>query len=110
MTMATVAKRKKKLVLSREVKAFAKKRGLTPYLPKIVDVLRDLFADARRWTVEVHIDPEIANLSWLLFKVEVPWKTGEQAMQAYRAWNRAMEAVCPKPLMMEVTLLIRRVP
>jgi hypothetical protein len=108
--MATVAKRKKKLVLSREVKAFAKERGLTPYLPKIMDVLRELFADARCWKVKVHIDPEIADLRWLLLEVEVPWKTGEQAMQAYRAWNRATEAVCPKPLMMEVTLLIRRVP
>jgi len=108
--MATVAKRKNKLVLSREVKAFAKERGLTPYLPKIIDVLRELFADATKLHVEVHHDPEIAGLSWLLFEVEVPWETTEQAMKAYKAWNRATEAVCPKPLMMEVTLLIRRTP
>ncbi|GEM_PF-6246127 len=108
--MATVAKRKKKLVLSREVMAFAKERGLTPYLPKLVDILHDLFADATRLSVEVHHDPEIANLSWLLFEVDVPWPTTEQAMQANTAWYRATEVVCPKPLLMEFVLLIRRRP
>ena len=108
--MATVAKRTKKLVLTKEVKAFAKERGLTPYLPKIIDVLLALFAEATSLSVEVHHDPEIANLSWLLFEVDVPWKTSEEAMQAYKAWYRATDAVCPKPLLMEFSLLIRRRP
>jgi hypothetical protein len=108
--MATVTKRKKKLRLSREVKAFAKERGLTPYLPAIIDVTHNLFADATRMTVEVHHDPEIANLSSLLFEIEVPWKTSVQAMQGYSAWHRATSAVCPRPLLTEIILLIRRRP
>ncbi|MCI0681253.1 MAG: hypothetical protein L0Y71_04045 [Gemmataceae bacterium] len=108
--MPTVAKRKKRLILSREVKAFAKERGLTPYLPKLVEVLHSICADATRMGAEVHHDPEIAGLSWLLFEVEVPWKTSAQAMQANKAWYRATAEACPKPLLMEFTLLIRRRP
>lgn len=106
--MATVVKRKKKLALSPEVKAFAKERGLTAYLPKIMDLLHELFSDATKLNVAVHHDPEIADLSWLLFEVEVPWKTTEQILQGERDWNRATAAVCPKPLLMEFVLLLRR--
>ena len=106
--MATVAKRKKKLVLSREVKAFAKERRLTPHLPKIIEVLHELFGDATKVNVAVHHDPEIADLSWLLFEVQVPWKTTEQILQGERDWNRATAAVCPKPLLTEFVLLLRR--
>ena len=60
--MAVTAKRKRKLVLSKEVKAFAKERGLTPYLPAILEVLQRVFADATKMSAEIHEDPEVENL------------------------------------------------
>ena len=108
--MATVAKRKKKLVLSREVKAFAKERGLTPYLPRIVDVLQDIFADAAGTRVEVHQDPEVAELRWLLFGVEVPWETSNQALHAKHQWYDSLHEFCPASVREEVILMVRRRP
>ena len=106
--MATVAKRKKKLMLSREVKAFAKERGLTPYLSAIVEVFHRVFKDAKKMSVEV--DPEIANLHHLLFRAVVPWRTFEEAYAARIAWHRGTEAVCPKQLLTDLRLSIDRRP
>lgn len=108
--MATVAKRKKKLVLSREVKAFAKERGLTPYLPAIVEVFHRVFKDATKMSVEVDYDPEIANLHHLLFYAVVRWPDSEQAHAARQAWYDGTAAVCPRPLLTDLRLSIDRGP
>ncbi len=108
--MATLAKRQPKVTLSREVKAFARERGLMPHLPAILDVLCRVFSDANRIVAEVHEDPEIADLRWLLFEVEVPWKNSKRALQAREEWHDALAALCPAPLLNEMILLVRRRP
>lgn len=108
--MAAIAKRKQKLVLSREVKAFAQEHGLTPYLPAIVDVFLRIFKDAKKMSVEVDDDPEIAGLRHLLFAVQVPWRTFEHADAARTAWYRGTDAVCPKQLLTDLRLSIDRRP
>jgi hypothetical protein len=95
--MATVAKRKKKLVLSREVKAFAKERGLEPYLPAILEILHRVFADAKKITAQIDDDPEEAGLRDILFEAVVPW-TKEQWRAGMKAWYRETAAACPAPL------------
>lgn len=108
--MAAIAKRKQKLVLSREVKAFAQERGLTPYLPAIVDVFLRIFKDAKKVSVEVDFDPEIANLRHLAFTAVVRWRTFNQSEIAWRAWHDGTAAVCPKPLLTDLRLWIERRP
>src|SRR5262245_52059182 len=105
MTMATVAKRKKKLVLSREVKAFAKERGLTPYLPAILDVLHQVFTDATRMSAEIHEDPEVENLRWIVFDVQVPC-TLAQLNALTDQWYRESAAACPPTLYGEFGLCV----
>ncbi|MCI0684828.1 MAG: hypothetical protein L0Y71_22250 [Gemmataceae bacterium] len=106
--MATVAKRKKKLVLSREVKAFAKERGLAPYLPGILDVLHRVFADATKMSAEVHEDPEVENLRWIVFDVEVPC-TLDRLNELTDDWYRSTPTVCPMTLHGEFGLGAHRV-
>jgi len=107
--MATVAKRTKKLVLTKEVKAFAKERGLEPYLPAILDVLQRVFADANRMKVGLHEDPEAADLRWILFEVEVPWSK-EQWRAGMKAWYRESAAACPSPNLCMISVIAYRRP
>lgn len=108
--MATVAKRKKKLVLSREVKAFAKERGLTPYLPDIVEVFQRIFKDATKVSVEVDYDLEVANLRHLLFRAVVAWHESMPAHAARQAWYDGTAAVCPQRLLTDLRLAIDQRP
>ena len=106
--MATVAKRRKKLALSREVKAFAKERGLTPCLPAILDVLDRVFSDATRMSAEIHEDPEVENLRWIVFDVEVPC-TLNRLNELTDRWYRESAKACPSALYGEFGLAVHRV-
>jgi hypothetical protein len=96
------------LTMPPEVQVFARKRGLEPYLPGIVEVFLRIFDEGRKRSVMVHHDPEVEGLSWLLFEVEVPWPTFEQARQADIEWYQETAALCPAPLLCEFSLIIRR--
>ncbi len=99
-----------RLVLSPEVEAFAKERGLAPYLPALAETLQRVFAEARCLKAEIEEDPEIANLRHLLFSAEVPWPTYEQARLARNLWYQETADVCPAPLLCEFRLHIDRRP
>jgi hypothetical protein len=107
--MQTAVPHLAKLTLPTAVEAFARERGLAPYLPAIVEIVHRLFADAIRVDVEVHEDPEIADLRSILFEVEVHWSK-EQWRHAMNAWYRETGAVCPRPLLTEFNLITYRRP
>src|SRR4051794_27718912 len=96
------------LEVSPEVHRYVRARGLEPYFAALVAILRRLFADATRFDVEVHHDPEIEGLSWLLFEVEVPWDSFEQVRTALDVWYRDTAALCPAPLITTFTLSVWR--
>jgi hypothetical protein len=96
------------LTMPLEVQVFARERGLEPYLPGIVEVFLRIFAEARKRSVVVHHDPEVEGLRWILFEVEVPWATFEQARQADIEWYQETAALCPAPLLCDFSLIIRR--
>lgn len=108
--MATIAKRKKRLALSREVKAFAKERGLEPYLPAIVGVFHRIFKDATKASVAVDYDPEEANLRHLLFRAVIAWQESTPAHAARQAWYDGTAAVCPQRLLTDLRLAIDQRP
>jgi hypothetical protein len=107
--MPTAATKPARLTIPTEVRAFAEKRGLVPYLPGIVEVLHRTFADAMRMTVDVQEDPEEAGLRTLIFEVEVPWSQ-EQWRTGMKAWRRETAAVCPASLLTEFSLITYRRP
>lgn len=96
------------LEVSPEVHRYVRERELEPYFPALVAILRRLFADATRFDVEVHHDPEIEGLSWLLFEVEVPWDSFEQVQTALDIWHRETFALCPATLITAFTLSVWR--
>jgi hypothetical protein len=108
--MPSTAAKPVRLTIPAEVHAFAQERGLGPHLPGIFEVLHRVFADATRIRVELHQDPEIPDLRWILFEPEVPWETSEESLQATAAWHDGTGAVCPKPLLSEFALVVRRRP
>jgi len=74
----------------------------------MVEVFLRIFGEARKRSVVVHLDPEVEGLSWILFEVEVPWTTFEQARQADLEWYQETAALCPAPLLCNFSLIIRR--
>lgn len=108
--MSTFVARKKKLVLSREVMAFANERGLTPYLPAVVRVFQRVFMDAKKLSVEVDYDPDVAGLRHLLFRAVVAWPESEPAHAARQAWYDGTAAACPQQLLTDIRLSIDQRP
>lgn len=107
--MPTAATKPARLTIPPEARAFADERGLTPYLPGVLDVLHRVFGDATRMTVEVHEDPEEAGLRSLIFEVDVPWSQ-EQWRTGMKAWRRETAALCPAALLTEFSLITYRRP
>ena len=98
-----------KLVIPPEVWIFSRERQIDQYLDRVVALLHRIFADARRLSVEIHDDPEIADLRSLLFDVEVPWPSFAQAQEAYRAWHDGLFATIPLQHLCDIALIIHRV-
>ena len=106
MSAITIAP--KKLVLPPDVQAFAHERGLAPYLLGILNVLHRVFADATRMTAEIHEDPEVENLRWIVFDVEVPC-TLDRLNELTDDWYRSTPNACPTTLFGEFGLAAHRV-
>lgn len=99
-----------RLSLSAEVRDFALKFGLLPYLPALAEITEQVFAEARVLTAEVHDDPDVAGLRWVIFRAEVPWAEPDQVRSARDAWYARTAATCPPPVLAHVGLDIDRRP
>lgn len=81
-----------------------------PYLSALGEVTEQVFAGARRLTVEVHADPDVPALRWLIFRAEVPWTDPAPARAARDEWYARTAAVCPGPILTNVGLDLDRRP
>lgn len=102
--MSSTSKTASRLIIPPEVTADAERRGLGPYLPALVETLERIFADASKMEAEVHEDSEIADLSWILFRVEGPWATFEDENILRNQWLEETAAICPGPMLTEFSL------
>jgi hypothetical protein len=93
------------LQIPADVQAFADQRGLGPYLPSLTESLLRLFADATV-SVELHHDPEVESLSWILFETETSGWTVEEVRQAEKAWRFCLNTTCPASLSPLVSLVV----
>jgi hypothetical protein len=96
--------------VSREVRKFAQERGLTGYLPGLIELFDRVFADAIQVAIAVDEDPEIAGLRHLTFRAVVPWSTFEQAEAARDAWYAGTAGACPPESLPILRLQIDRRP
>lgn len=102
--MAATTKTPAPLTVSPEVLDDARRRGLDQCMSQLVEVAQRVFAEAKSITVDVELDPEIADLSWIVFTVEGPFAAFEQQRRLRQQWYDETAAVCPKHLLGELAL------
>src|SRR5260370_23292309 len=77
-----------------EVCAFAAEQGVQADLPAVVDMTRRLFSEAAI-SLELDIDPEIANDRHIAVLVKGVNLTVDQGMEASQEWHRGLFHCCP---------------
>jgi hypothetical protein len=85
-------------VVAPEVQAFAEEQGVTAYLPAVLELTQRVFPTAHRVELGVQLDPEIANLRFLIIDVFVTLSVS-QALAGYQHWNDGLREFCPGPLL-----------
>jgi hypothetical protein len=85
------------VALPPEVSAFAEEQGVGAYLLGVLELTRRVFPDARRFTVLVEDDPEIAGDRHIVFELDVPL-TIPQSLAAEWCWSEELFRLCPAPL------------
>lgn len=83
-------------LVSPEVLAFARERGVEKYLPKLIEWARQVYPIATRFDVFTEDDPEIAE-RYIVFELDTPL-TVEQSLEADRRWGDGVFRICPAPL------------
>ena len=79
-----------------EVIAFARERGVEQYLPRLIELTRQVYPGATRFEVFTEDDPEIANDRHIVFELDAPL-TVEQALEADRRWGEGWLRIEPYP-------------
>jgi hypothetical protein len=79
-----------------EVLAFAREQGVEQYLPRLIELARQVYPTATRFEVFTEDDPEIANDRHIVFELDVPL-TVEEALEADRRWGEGWLRIEPYP-------------
>ena len=93
MTVTTVPN----VSMSSEVDSLAEQLGVRAELPAVMAMTRQIFPGSRA-SVEVEIDPEIANYVNLVIVVRLPPQKIEASVAAYQRWHRELPETCPASL------------
>jgi hypothetical protein len=83
--------------MSPEVDSLAEQLGVRAELPAIMAMTRHVFPDGEV-SMEVEIDPEIANYVKLAIVVQLPPQEIEASVAAYQRWHRELRETCPAGL------------
>ena len=78
-----------------EVHAFAAESGVAPYLPAVLELTPRVFPTARRFTVLVEDDPEIANDRHIALEVEPPTTSVPELFAGRQQWVTEIFRHCP---------------
>ena len=82
---------------SSDVDSLAEQLGVSAELPAVIAMTRHVFP-AGRVSVEIEIDPEIANYVKLTIVVRLPPPDIEASVAAYQRWHRELRETCPAGL------------
>lgn len=83
--------------LSAEVMQLAMKLNVTAYLPRVLEMTRDVFHDVRL-EVEEEVDPEIADEVCLAIVVRNTIDDAHELVQVSSVWHRRLYDCCPPHL------------
>lgn len=81
-----------------DVIQYARAQGVEQFLLPHLEMTKRHFPSARRIRVILEEDPEIANLSYIVFWVEAEGLQPSQAVDAHHAWVRDSLKYCPPPI------------
>jgi len=89
---------------------FVRDRKAQEALRLLADLTTQVFPDARRKSADLHEDPDVADVQWVLIRVEVPWTEGERARQARDEWYARTGELCSPAVLANFGLEIDRRP
>lgn len=89
---------------------FVCERRAEACLDTLAELTTQIFPDARQVSAELHEDPDVAGLRWVLIRVEVPWADGERARRARDEWYARTAEACPTDVLSDFGLEIDRRP
>jgi len=92
-----------------EVLAFAAQRELQEYLQPMLDATRHIFPTALSIQVTLDPDPEIRDLAFIVFNVDVPRLSPTEYLAAQHQWNEQLVRLRPYPVIDGFILLPRSV-
>jgi hypothetical protein len=81
-------------VIPEEVRAFAASRGAENYLIPLLDLARQCFPGAPV-SVLLEDDPQIANLRFIVYEVDITGWDADQLGDAYDRWTPLFVQMCP---------------
>ncbi len=93
MALATVPN----VSTSSDVDLLAEQLGVRAELPAIMAMTRHVFPGGKV-SMEVEIDPEIANYVKLAVVVRLPPQDIKASVAAYQCWHRELPETCPASL------------
>ena len=102
----TIVTAEKTWAWSPEVLALAKKLGVEAYLDPLMEATLEQFPDARAVRVEAWRDPELVDLQFVSFEVEVPMADLSTSNEVKDRWMDALARVCPMPHRMAITRVL----
>jgi hypothetical protein len=79
-------------------------------LDVLVELTAQVFPDARHVLADLHEDPDVPDLRWVLIRVEVPWADAERARRARDEWYIRTAEVFPPAVLADFGLEIDRRP
>jgi hypothetical protein len=89
---------------------FVRERKAESSLESLIELTGQIFPDARRLSADLHEDPDVAGLRWVLIRVEVPWVDAERARRARDEWYARTAEACPPAVLADFGLEIDRRP
>jgi hypothetical protein len=98
------------LTVTPAAQRFIHERRAQDSLDILVNLTAQVFADAGELSVELHEDPDFADVKGVLIRVEVPWEDGERARQARDEWYARTAEVCSPAVLADFGLEIDRRP
>jgi hypothetical protein len=89
---------------------FVRERKAEAGLESLTELTAQIFPDARHITADLHKDPDVAGVEWVVIRVEVSWADGERTRKARDEWYARTAAVCPPAVLADFGLEIDRRP